>query len=87
MASQNASASQIEKDIEHTRARLAATIDELAYRLTPGNLAKRQVEAAKVSFNHATRTNEGAVRYEVVGPVAAVVVGLLALAIYRRVRA
>ena len=87
MASQNASASQIEKDIEHTRARLAATIDELAYRVTPGNLAKRQVEAAKVSFNHATRTKEGAVRYEVVGPVAAVVVGLLALAIYRRVRA
>lgn len=87
MAQQNASANQLEKDIQQTRARLASTIDELAYRLTPGNLVKREVEAAKVSFNHATRTNDGQVRYEVVVPVVAVVAGLMALAIYRRVRA
>ena len=87
MAQQNASASELESDIERTRARLAATIDELAYRVAPGNLAKRQMESAKVSFNHATRTNDGQVRYEVVGPVLAVVAGLVALAIYRRVRA
>lgn len=87
MAQQNASADELEKDIEQTRARLAATIDELAYRVTPGNLAKRQMESAKVSFNSATRSNDGQVRYEVVGPVLAVVAGLVALAIYRRVRA
>lgn len=87
MAQQNASANQLEKDIEQTRTRLAATIDELAYRVTPGNLAKRQMEAAKVSFNGATRTSDGQVRYEVVGPALAVVAGLMALAIYRRVRA
>ncbi len=86
MPSQNPSVSHLEKNIEQTRTRLAATIDELAYRVTPGNFAKRQLEQAKSSFAAATRTPDGEVRYEVVAPVAAVVVGLVALAIYRRVR-
>lgn len=85
MASQ--STAQIEKSIEQTRARLAATIDELAYRVKPANLAKRQVEQAKASFASATTNDQGGVRYEVVAPVVAAVVGLLAIAIIRRVRA
>ncbi len=85
MASQ--STAQIEKSIEQTRARLAATIDELAYRVKPANLAKRQVEQAKASFASATQNEQGGVRYEVVVPVVAAVVGLVAIAIIRRARA
>lgn len=82
----NSSVSRIESDIERTRARLAATVDELAYRVQPSTLLKRETEAAKSSFYQATRTSDGAIRYEVVGPAIAVVVGLFALAVYRRVR-
>lgn len=86
MASQdNPSVGQLEKDIERTRARLAATVDELAYRVTPANLAKRTLAQAKTALDGATRNPDGSVRLEVVGPVAAVFVGLVALAIYRRV--
>ncbi|MDO5710572.1 MAG: DUF3618 domain-containing protein [Micrococcales bacterium] len=81
------SVSQIEGDIERTRARLAATVDELAYRVQPSTLLKRETEAAKTSFYKATRSSDGAIRYEVVGPVVAVVVGLIAIAIIRRARA
>ncbi|GAB97751.1 hypothetical protein BJY21_003845 [Kineosphaera limosa] len=81
----NASAAQIEKNIEQARARLTATVDELAYRVTPANVAKRTMAQAKSAFDSATRTPEGEVRYEVVAPVALAVVGLAALAIYRRV--
>lgn len=83
----NSSVAHIESDIERTRARLAATVDELAYRVQPSTLLKRETEAAKKSFNSATRTPDGEIRYEVVGPVVAAVVGLIALAIFRRVRA
>lgn len=77
---------QIEKDIDRARNRLASTIDELAYRVKPANLVKRETAAAKMSLMNATHKPDGALRLEVVAPVAAVVVGLVALAIYRRVR-
>ncbi|MFC0623021.1 DUF3618 domain-containing protein [Kribbella deserti] len=38
---------QIEADIAATRARLAATVDELMDKAHPKNVAKRQVEQAK----------------------------------------
>lgn len=82
----NSSVSRIESDIERTRARLAATVDELAYRVQPSTLLKRESEAAKTSLYDATHTSDGEIRYEVVGPAIAIVVGLFALAVYRRVR-
>ncbi|WP_226345225.1 DUF3618 domain-containing protein [Agilicoccus flavus] len=85
-AQDNRSLDQIEKDIERTRGRLASTIDELAYRVKPANLAKRQADSAKTSLFQATHATDGSLRYEIVGPVAAVVVGLVALAIYNRVK-
>ncbi|MET3963163.1 hypothetical protein ABIE44_003097 [Marmoricola sp. OAE513] len=42
--------SSIESDIEQTRARLASTIDQLAYRTSPKTIAKREVSAVKGFF-------------------------------------
>lgn len=84
-AQDNRSLDQIEKDIELARVRLASTVDELAYRVKPGNVAKRQAQAAKTSVYGATHTPSGEMRYDIVGGAAAVVVAILALAIYRRV--
>jgi Protein of unknown function (DUF3618) len=40
-------ASEIEADIEHTRARLAGTVDAIAERVKPANVAKRTADSAK----------------------------------------
>jgi Protein of unknown function (DUF3618) len=40
-------AAEIEADIERTRERLQVTVDAIADRVTPANVARRQVEAAK----------------------------------------
>jgi len=42
--------SSIESDIELTRERLAATIDQLAYRTSPKTIAKREVNQVKAYF-------------------------------------
>ncbi|MDO5699216.1 MAG: DUF3618 domain-containing protein [Dermatophilus congolensis] len=84
--SDNRSTQDIEKEIEQSRARLAATVDELAFRVKPKNLAQRQMANARRGFHSATHTDSGDIKLEVVGPAVAVVAGLIALAIYRRVR-
>ena len=40
-------AAEIEADIERTRQRLQVTVDVIADRVTPANVARRQVAAAK----------------------------------------
>lgn len=42
--------SSLERDIEETRDRLAATIDELVYRVSPKTIARRQVRDVKAHF-------------------------------------
>lgn len=42
--------SSLERDIEQTRERLAATIDQLAYRASPKTIARRQVADVKAFF-------------------------------------
>ena len=63
---------QLEAQIEKTRAHLASTIDELAVRAQPREIARRQAESAKSKFDEATHTPEGDLRVERVGAVAAV---------------
>lgn len=75
------SADAIEAEIVATRAHLASTIDELAVRAQPREIARRQAESAKTRFEAATHTPEGDLRVERVGAVAAVSAVLLALAI------
>lgn len=84
--SDSRSTQEIEKEIEQSRARLAATVDELAFRVKPKNLAQRQLASTRRGLYSATHTHDGGIKYEVVAPAVAVVAGLIALAVYRRVR-
>ena len=74
----------IEAEILETRARLAGTIDELAVRVQPKEIARRQAGSAKAKIIEATHTPEGDLRVERVGAVAAGSAVLLGLAILRR---
>ena len=76
----------IEAEIVETRARLASTIDELAVRAQPKEIARRQAESAKAKLIEATHTPEGDLRVERVGAIAAGSAVLLGLAILRRHR-
>jgi len=76
----------IEAEIVETRARLASTIDELAIRAQPKEIARRQAESAKAKLIEATHTPEGDLRVERVGAIAAGSAVLLGLAILRRHR-
>ncbi len=49
-ASSDRSPADIERDMEETRQRLAATIDQLAYRAKPGTIVSRQVAEVKAYF-------------------------------------
>jgi len=74
----------IEAEIVATRARLASTIDELAVRAHPKEIARRQAESAKARLIDATHTPEGDVRVGRVGAIAAGSAVLLGLAILHR---
>ena len=69
----------IEAEIAVTRAHLATTIDELAVRAKPQEIARRRVASAKDSLRAATRTPEGELRMERVVAVAAASVALIGL--------
>ncbi|RNI21323.1 DUF3618 domain-containing protein [Flexivirga caeni] len=53
------SAKEIEADLAATRERLAGTIDELAFRAQPKELAKRQMEDVKLTLGGITHTPGG----------------------------
>lgn len=79
----------IEAEIAATRAHLASTIDELAVRAQPKEIARRQAVSAKAKLDQATRTPEGDLRVERVGAIAAgtaLLVGLVVLLRRRRGR-
>lgn len=81
------SPAEIEAEIVETRARLATTIDELAVRAQPKEIARRQAESAKAKLIDATHTPEGDLRVERVGAIAAGSAVLLGLVIlFRRYR-
>lgn len=72
------STEQIEADIAATRARLAATVDELVDKAHPKKVAKRQVESARAQVFDA----DGRLRTQkliAVGGAAVGVIGLLLL--------
>jgi hypothetical protein len=65
------SADEIEAEIIAKRAHLASTIDELALRAQPREIARRQTESAKARFVDATHTPQGDLRMERIGAIAA----------------
>ncbi len=77
---------ELEAEINAARQRLATTIDELAHRAKPKEIARRQAESAKVSFTKATRTESGDLRTERVAALAAAAVALIGLGVLRRRR-
>ncbi len=67
------SMADIESDMDATRARLSATLDELKFAAQPKNIANRQIQKVKSFY-----TDEyGAVRVDRVAMTVGVVVGLL----------
>lgn len=67
------SLADIESDMDATRARLAATLDELKVATSPKNIADRQVRRVKAFYVD----EYGAVRVDHVAATVGVVVGLI----------
>jgi hypothetical protein len=70
----------LEKDIEATRERLAATIDQLAYRASPKTVARREVASVQAVYVDAA----GRPRTDNMLKTAAVVVGVIAAMLVMR---
>ena len=70
---------RIEQDIEETRARLAATIDQLVDRTSPKKVVRREVNAVKATFVDAQGNPRTENILKVVGGVAGFVVVLVVI--------
>ncbi len=83
------SMAEIEADLAATRNRMARTVDELAYRVSPQTLKTKALASLREKANDAAFDAEGNVRLDrlamVLGGVAgtAIVLGLLRRAFYR----
>jgi len=76
---------RIEQDIQAARARLEGTVNELAYRTQPQVIAQRQLRGLRLRLDAATHTQDGELRLERIGAVAAaVVVVVVGLTLLRR---
>jgi len=76
------SAAEIEAEIERTRQRLAGTVDAIAERVKPANVARRGAEAAKAQV----LDEQGQVRTRRAAGIAAAVAAVVALMVWRRRR-
>ena len=80
-------AKEIEAELQASRQRLASTIDELAFRAQPKEVAKRPVAGLKLKANDMTRTSDGDVAEDKVGKmVGGAGAFLLVLGLLRRLR-
>jgi hypothetical protein len=73
---------EIEAEIERTRARLAGTVDAIAQRVKPANVARRGIDSAKAQVVDA----DGNLRAQRVAVLAVVVAGAAGLLLWRRSR-
>lgn len=81
-----ADAAALERMIAERRERLAATLDELAARTRPREVARRTGADLKARVNAATRTEDGGWRVERIAAVVAATLALLVLLGLRRRR-
>jgi hypothetical protein len=72
--------SSLENEIEQTRERLGATIDELVYRASPKTIVRREIASVKAYFVDPS----GAPRQDNILKVAGGVVGAIALIVLVR---
>lgn len=78
---------ELEAELTATRSRLAGTIDELAFRAHPRELAKRQVETVKLAANDQTHTADGELdRQKLATILGGVGAALLLIGLIRRSR-
>jgi hypothetical protein len=77
---------QIEAEIEATRTRLAGTVDELAGRVAPKEIARRSAQDAKAKLYAETHTADGGLRTERIAGVAAAAVSAVGLLVGLRAR-
>ena len=80
MAPSDPSPDTLESDIEATRERLAATIDQLAYRASPKTIVRREINGIKAHFVDA----QGNPRTDNILKVAGGVVGFVAFVVVMR---
>jgi hypothetical protein len=80
VADQDPNPEALERDIEQTRERLAATIDQLVDRTNPKNVVRREVNAVKAFFVD----GEGNPRTENILKVAGGVAGFVVLLVVIR---
>jgi len=73
---------EIESDIERTRVRLAGTVDAIAEKVKPANVARRGVEAAKAQVVD----ERGELRPDRVAALAVGVTAVLGLFVWRHSR-
>ncbi len=73
---------EIEAEIERTRARLAGTVDAIAERVKPANVARRGVDSAKGQVVD----ERGNLRVQRVAVLAAALAGVVGLMVWRRSR-
>ena len=81
-AGRDRSPAEIEADIERTRQRLAGTVDAIADRVKPANVARRGAESAKAQVID----ERGQVRTGRAVGIAAAVVAVVGLLAWRRTR-
>lgn len=55
---------EIEAELAATRTRLTRTVDELAFRVSPAEIKRRQIASFKASANNAVYDETGQPRYE-----------------------
>jgi hypothetical protein len=80
VATSDAKPSALEGEIEATRERLAATIDQLAYRASPRTILRREINGFKAHFVDA----QGNPRTDNILKVAGGVVGFVAFVVVMR---
>lgn len=77
---------ELEAQIEQTRAHLVGTVDELAMRLQPKEIARRGRADLKARVDAAIRTPDGSLRVERLVAVGAAVASLVSLVVWNRRR-
>jgi hypothetical protein len=77
---------ELEAHIERTRARLVGTVDELATRLQPREIARRGATDLRARINWVVRTPDGSLRVERLAAIAAALAAMASLIVWNRRR-
>jgi hypothetical protein len=77
---------QLEREIADRQARLAATVGELTYRLSPKEVTRRARTRAQERARAAVFAEDGTLRVERVAAMAVAISALLGLFVWRRLK-